>query len=148
MLGIVKSRPLHPEQRPEASEGPPRRRRLASAAIATYLAIQIALPASYYVAGDPRDERFAWRMFSSRRFTQCDVSFETSRGTVRVDELGSEIHSAWIELAERGRPAVLRAIARRLCEDRGGPVVTRVTCTFPDGALEPARDEPVTTCPR
>lgn len=92
-----------------------------------YLAVQIALPLTYYYARrDKYDERFAWRMFSAERMAVCAPSFQVGGRPVR---LGSEFHEAWINIARRGRRDVVEAMAARLCsENPGQPVTLEMTC--------------------
>jgi hypothetical protein len=108
--------------------------------ILAYLAVQLLLPASYYLAGREFDERFAWRMFSPTRVTPCQAEFTTTAGAP-VGSL-SELHRAWFELVSRARPAVLEGYARWECarmRERGEPAVLHVDlrCTRADG--EPYR---------
>lgn len=79
-----------------------------------FLAVQLLLPLHYYACRrDRHDERFAWRMFSPMRLTQCTPQF--TRNGDRVD-LGRRYHEAWITVAKRGRMSVLGAMARELCQ--------------------------------
>jgi hypothetical protein len=99
--------------------------------ILAFLAIQLLLPLHYYVLRhDPHDERFAWRMFSPMRMTQCSVRFAVDKQPV---QLGTKFHEAWIEIAKRGRYAVLEQMAEKLCSDNPGkPVELGVDCTYLD----------------
>lgn len=100
-----------------------------------YLAVQIALPLTYYnLRRDKYDERFAWRMFSAERMVQCRHVFRVDGKPVR---LGSRLHEAWLTLASRGRREVLEAIAARLCAgDPGKPVTLELTCKTADKKIE------------
>lgn len=104
--------------------------------ILVVVATQLLLPLHYYLANrDPHDERFAWRMFSPMRMTKCAPEF---RIDARRVELGAEFHEAWIELAQRGRFAVLEAMGARLCAKNPGHAVTvKLSCRYIDRA-EPA----------
>lgn len=83
--------------------------------IGCFLAIQLALPLSYYTCRqDKFDERFAWRMFSPTRFTHCAVRF-TVNG--KPENLHQTFHEAWVNLAKRARRDVLESMAKRLCSD-------------------------------
>lgn len=99
--------------------------------IVAFLAIQLLLPALYYIGRrDPHDERFAWRMFSPMRMTKCTPSFTVGSAPV---SLYANFHEAWIELAERGRFVVVEAMAAKLCHDHPGvPVNVKLTCTYLD----------------
>jgi len=99
--------------------------------ILVFLAIQLLLPLHYYLLRhDPHDERFAWRMFSPMRMTQCSPRFSIDKQPVA---LTTEFHEAWIEVAKRGRHAVLEGMAARLCKEHPGkPVELSVDCTYLD----------------
>lgn len=95
--------------------------------IAGFLAVQLALPLTYYLARrDEHDERFAWRMFSSIRMVSCQVDVRVGDAPV---ELNRQFHDAWIALAQRGRRNVIEAMGARLCKQHPGqPVTARLTC--------------------
>jgi hypothetical protein len=99
--------------------------------ILAFLAIQLLLPLHYYlVRHDPHDERFAWRMFSPMRMTQCSPQFSIDKQPV---QLGNKFHEAWIEVAKRGRYVVLEQMAHKLCDDNPGKSVElSVDCTYLD----------------
>jgi hypothetical protein len=88
-----------------------------------FLAIQLGLPLAYYTAPgrDTYDERFAWRMFSPTRMTQCSFDMAVGGEPVSLDRI---FHEAWIGIARRGRRDVVDAMARRLCHDHPGRSVT------------------------
>ena len=96
-----------------------------------FLAIQLLLPLHYYVLRhDPHDERFAWRMFSPMRMTQCSPQFSVDNQPVM---LGNKFHEAWIEVAKRGRYVVLEEMAQKLCSDNPGKSVgLSVDCKYLD----------------
>jgi hypothetical protein len=100
--------------------------------ILAFVALQLALPLRYYVAHrDPHDERFAWRMFSPIRMARCTPAFAVDGKPVN---LGNEFHEAWIELAQRGRFAVVEAMASRLCSASSQPKVSvSLACSYVDG---------------
>jgi hypothetical protein len=101
--------------------------------VCAFLLIQLLLPLHYYLLRrDPHDERFAWRMFSPTRMARCSLSLTVNREPVAVD---TRFHEAWIGLAERGRLAVVEAMATKLCEDHPGARVTAsLDCTYVDRA--------------
>lgn len=103
--------------------------------IHVYLALQIALPLTYYWARrDKYDERFAWRMFSAERMAVCQPLFKVGGTAV---SLGKEFHEGWITVARRGRRDVLEAMAARLCaENPGQPVTLELTCKTADRKTE------------
>lgn len=103
--------------------------------IHVFLAVQIALPLTYYYARrDKYDERFAWRMFSAERMAVCTPTFRVAEEPVRI---GGEFHEAWISIARRGRRDVLEAMAARLCgENPGKPVTLELTCRTVDKKVE------------
>jgi hypothetical protein len=99
--------------------------------ILAFLVLQLVLPLHYYlVRHDPHDERFAWRMFSPMRMTQCSPQFSIDNQPV---PLGNKFHEAWIEVAKRGRYVVLEQMAQKLCSDNPGKSVElSVDCTYLD----------------
>jgi hypothetical protein len=99
--------------------------------IVGFLALQLLLPLHYYmVRHDPHDERYAWRMFSPMRMTRCSPTFRVDNQPI---VLGSRFHEAWIEIANRGRFAVLEAMAEKLCSEHPGKAVElSLDCTYLD----------------
>jgi hypothetical protein len=99
-------------------------------AAVAYLAVQLLLPATYYLRRDRHDERLSWRMFSTMRMATCEPE-------LRIDgrplQLASAFHVAWIELARRGRLVVIEAMAAHLCRrNPGSEVVVRLRCRYLD----------------
>ena len=101
--------------------------------IAAFLLVQLLLPLAYYVGRrDPHDERFAWRMFSPMRMVRCTLDVTRDGAPV---PLGSEFHEAWIELAQRGRFAVIDAMGETLCDRYPNTrIEPRLACTYLDGS--------------
>jgi hypothetical protein len=97
-----------------------------------FLAVQVILPLSYYVArADRYDERFAWRMFSAERMVSCSPVFRVGPER-KPAQLHASFHEAWVNLARRGRHEVLEAMAARLCADnQGQPVRLEMVCHEP-----------------
>jgi hypothetical protein len=104
---------------PAAPPVSPRARRAASLAIGATLLLQIAIPAAYFLAPSPGDERFRWRMFSTRQYEQpsCTVAIH-ERDTAgdgaprRVDlhgVLSAASVRALLQFPERVGEALLRA---------------------------------------
>lgn len=85
-----------------------------SAFIAGFLALQIAVPVSYYLGDTPLDERFAWRMFSPIRVRPCRVAVYEGDSSTPLS-LTRDYHIVWHELLARARPGVVRAIADDRC---------------------------------
>ena len=113
----------------------PQVQRSANIFIVAFVALQVGLPAAYYVGDDPFDERFAWRMFSPVRLARCTVeAFDATDGSLAPIRLSRELHVVWINLLKRARPAVIDAVADRLCERRSD-VRMRLSCTPPDSVL-------------
>jgi hypothetical protein len=104
--------------------------------IAIVVISQLVLPLHYYlVRRDPHDERFAWRMFSPMRMTECSLDMKVDKK--RID-LSGEFHEAWIETAKRGRFVVIEAMAERMCKrNPTKPVTAQLVCRYID------RKEPV-----
>jgi hypothetical protein len=114
--------------------------------IHAYVAFQLVMPAGYYCwRRDTNDERFAWRMFSSVRMARCGsgpdlrAPPELAVGAdKRPINLRETFHTAWIELAQRGRVEVIEAMVARVCGDRPGePVFVRYDCRQIDGTIRP-----------
>jgi hypothetical protein len=99
--------------------------------IVIVLAVQMWLPLRYYLGTrDPHDERFAWRMFSPMRMARCRTTFADHGAPIAM---GREFHEAWLELASRGRFAVVEAMGAELCRRRVGAAVTvEMECTYLD----------------
>jgi hypothetical protein len=94
--------------------------------IAAFLFLQLLLPLHYYVAReDPNDERYAWRMFSPTRMTECSVAMTADGAPV---DLLREFQNAWVKTAERGRRSVVEAMAAHLCR-KHETVTASLTCT-------------------
>ena len=112
----------------------------ADAFIGVWLAAQLALPLHYYaLREDPRDERFAWRMFSSLSERPCRARFEV--GSREVDP-SAFFADAWVRMAGMGRQHVTRRMAGALCERFPGEAVSvRVECPDAEGAPLAAVDE-------
>lgn len=112
-----------------------------SALVIAWLAAQLAIPLGYYVDPDPMDERFAWRMFSPVRMVRCSVRVEEAPdGVRRPVRLSQELHTVWINLLKRGRPAVVQQLARQRCgamDARGEQPALYVdlACVLPDGEV-------------
>ncbi len=98
-----------------------------------FLLVQLLLPLRYYVhSHDPHDERFAWRMFSPMRMTQCAPRFYQDDILI---PLGGEFHEAWVKIAERGRFSVVEAMGAHLCQTHpGSSIRVDLACTYLDHA--------------
>ena len=99
--------------------------------ILLFVAIQLLVPLRYYIAHrDPHDERFAWRMFSPIRMVRCQLSVERDGAPL---PLGREFHEAWLEMAQRGRFAVVEAMGAELCRRYPDTrIEVRLDCTYLD----------------
>jgi hypothetical protein len=96
--------------------------RLSPAWLWLLVALQLAIPASYYLGrDDPDDERFAWRMFSVVRLKRCEVSASESdaSGLRRPIEISSSLHASWVRSLERGRGSVIEHFLALRCAQRG-----------------------------
>lgn len=117
------------------------------------VALQVAIPASYYLVREDRDdERFAWRMFSTVRLTRCRVlAFDILRaggGAMRFDGKGPQersavdmprsLHASWLRSLERGRKHVIEHFLAARCEqpDVRYSQLDR-SCTSPAGRVLP-----------
>ena len=122
-------------------EAPPtyesRRQRWSNLFIAGFLALQIAVPASYYLRERSDDERFSWRMFSTLRLRDCRVKvteFPSTGAAPRPVPIEQDVHVAWLRLLERMRGSVVDKYLRRRCERESIQRVELVrSCRDPDG---------------
>jgi hypothetical protein len=97
------------------------------------IAVQVWLPASYYLSDDVYDERFAWRMFSSVRMTRCDFDlYDASNGGLQRISLTKTNHIVWSNLAKRARLSVIEKLVQIACQERED-VRVRLSCTVPNG---------------
>lgn len=105
-----------------------------------WLLAQIAIPAAYYL-GRSSDERFRWRMFSTRQY-------EREPCTTSVQELGPiseaapaperlELHrilsAASVSALDRQPERVGEALLRRWCRDAAGVQSVRLVRVCPRG---------------
>ena len=82
------------------------------------VAVQVAIPASYYWRADRDDERFAWRMFSTVRVRSCDVTVREQRaGKFHALELEKVLHASWRAALARGRRRVIEQFLQKRCND-------------------------------
>ena len=93
-----------------------------------FLAVQLVVPATYYLRDDRYDERFAWRMFSAVRLHACETTADEVRRRpegLRASpiDLARAIHVAWLDHLGRNRRAVIHAFLERRCRE---PSVVRV----------------------
>jgi len=93
------------------------------------IAGQLLIPLHYYtVRRDAHDERFAWRMFSPIRQTECTIRATLDGAPLA---LKGEFHETWISIARRPRFVVVEALGARLCEKYGRkPVVFYLDCKY------------------
>ena len=111
-----------------------------NAGIAAFIAYQLAMPLSYYLGDHAYDERFSWRMFSTLRMAQCEVTMTESAagGTPQSIALGRELQVAWVNILRRYRPAVVDKFMRSRCETQDVASVRYVrSCIDTDGSVLP-----------
>ena len=105
------------------------------------VAVQVAIPASYYlVREDEDDERFAWRMFSAIRLKRCDVdAFDAlADDAQRPIALAEALHASWQRSLGRGRrPVVARFLATRCSMPEVRYAGLERRCTSPAGRTLP-----------
>lgn len=104
------------------------------------VAVQVAIPASYYLRDERDDERFAWRMFSAVRLRRCEVSAydvhveprqsAPSRSRLDVPHL---LHASWIRSLERGRPSVIDRFLATRCAAGADEGQLERRCIEPSG---------------
>jgi len=119
-------------------------RTLRNAFIIAWIGLQVALPLSYYLGDDRFDERFAWRMFSSVRLSECRVKLvDRTDGAAVAVRPGAELHEVWANLLSRARASVVHAYAKRWCDRRRDAGVAapslhaEIVCENPDRRGDP-----------
>jgi hypothetical protein len=120
------------------------RRPMRSAFIVLWIALQVAIPLSYYAGDDVFDERFAWRMFSPVRVVSCQTRFiDATDGLQTTVRAAADVHEVWGSLLTRARRDVIAGYARKWCDERraagaGRPVLrVDVVCTNPEALNRP-----------
>lgn len=99
------------------------------------VALQVAIPASYYLRADRDDERFAWRMFSAVRLRRCEVrAHDVKRGERHQVELPRVLHASWIRSLERGRASVIERFLAARCAAGADEAQLERSCREPSGA--------------
>jgi hypothetical protein len=85
------------------------------------VALQVAIPASYYFVREDRDdERFAWRMFSATRVKKCDIELrEQQAGAWSEVDLTPRLHASWRNSLKRGRKRVTEHLLEMRCAEPG-----------------------------
>lgn len=119
------------------------RARVTSVALWMLVAIQVAIPASYYLWRSPGDdERFAWRMFSAVRLKRCTVTVydsEAAWNEERPITLAHAAHASWVRSMGRGRQRVIeRFLATRCTSESGAAPMLRRRCSWPSGRALPS----------
>jgi hypothetical protein len=106
------------------------------------LALQLVIPLRYYLGGRGDDERFAWRMFSSRRLRSCNVEIleRTETRPLHSADVAGDLQAGWISLLRRSRPQVVESYLLERCAKDMAPVEVRFihTCTDVSGDRVPA----------
>jgi hypothetical protein len=118
------------------------KRKWRNIAILAFLAIQFALPISYYLTRDRFDERFAWRMFSPIRMVRCQVSFFAAVNDSPQQQLSinTELSQPWSNWMRRGHTKIVRAFADYYCTkqdsaDQKIELFVDLTCRLPDKTI-------------
>lgn len=97
-----------------------------------FLIAQILAPASYYLwRDDPRDERFAWRMFSSMRFDACSIRFFAGEDQEPFDARAEMSPLLFAQMRE-GRQSLIQQYVGARCarmQRAGEPADVRVQLT-------------------
>lgn len=125
-----------------------------NAFIVLFLLVQVLLPLRYYVRDDLFDERFAWRMFSPIRVTDCTVGWTEGRdGGEEPLDLDALLPQPWIGLMRRARMDVVEGFGRHRCAllraEAEAPVLrVDVACSHPDGAVRHPIDPAENLCER
>jgi hypothetical protein len=104
------------------------------------VAVQVAVPASYYLGrGGGDDERFAWRMFSAIRLKRCSVdAFDGERKDAPRIDVSRALHASWAGSLARGRGRVIERFLATRCEVPEVRVASLTRrCTSPSGRRLP-----------
>lgn len=113
------------------------------------VALQVAIPASYYLSDSDRDdERFAWRMFSGVRMKRCAVSAREQRheGNLSPVPVRGALHGSWIHALERGRRRVIEQFLRSRCLGGAATTTLERRCQSVDSAQHLAPELYVYAC--
>ena len=108
--------------------------------IAIFIAYQVGMPLSYYLGDHAYDERFSWRMFSTRRMARCNVVMTETAvgGRAQPIVLARELQVAWVNILKRYRPAVVDKFIRVRCDgDAMESVDYTRSCVDTDGSPMP-----------
>lgn len=117
-------------------------RRWSSLFIGGFLVVMIVAPATYYLRGDPFDERFAWRMFSSVRTLRCKI--EINERTSKTRGAGTKVDpkrivpGTWVKHLERAQPKVVAHYLESRCSPETRQVVMSRACLTTSGARGPS----------
>ena len=114
--------------------------------IVVFLGLQLVLPLRYYLANSDPDERFCWRMFSTRQHELESADYDlvvserqarNAKETDRPIELSTELSAPWIRFLEFGFPRVIQRFLQSRNEVAdGGVVVLRLEGSTHDEPLE------------
>ena len=110
---------------------------------AAFLAFQALIPLRYYLGSGGDDERFSWRMFSTRRMLQCRMDIEELTGmgprAQRTQVLPQlDVQVAWLEVLRRNRPAAVQRYLERRCDiSKADSVKYTRSCVQSDGEQMP-----------
>ena len=106
-----------------------------------YLAVQIALPLTYYnLRRDKYDERFAWRMFSSVRTLQCKVEVieRDKNGAGQKVDPSRIVPGTWVKHLQRAQPRVVAHYLESRCTPDMQQVVMTRSCRNTDTSRGPS----------
>lgn len=109
---------------PPAPGWPPRKsRRRVGLFVGAFVALQLLLPLSHLVAGNPEDSRFTWRSWPAPFEgdpgpCKLDAWREHLDGTRESVELEQIVHEDWLAAAAHNEN-VVEALLRKQCEENG-----------------------------
>ena len=120
------------------------RRTIIAAGIVAFLAIQILIPLSYYLRGEPTSERFAWRMFSSIDLSTWDTRVWATvevngKAIEREIPLQASLQETYVKTIQRAQLDIVERFMRRVATQDGVRSVRfEARGTFPSGkAMDP-----------
>ena len=123
------------------TEPSPARRKWIAVGILTFLAVQIAVPLSYYLGDEPTSERFSWRMFSSVDLSTWDtkvVALVEQNGLLVETEvpIRASLQESYVKSVQRAQFDIVEPFLRKLTEQRGvREVHFEAQGKFPSGKL-------------
>jgi hypothetical protein len=109
---------------PPAPGWPTRKsRRRVGLFVGAFVGLQLLIPLSHLLAGDPEDSRFTWRTWPAPfegdpSSCKLDAWREHGDGTREAVELARMVHADWLAEATHNED-VIEALLRKQCDEKG-----------------------------